>query len=198
MVTVETPNSALSASTFTASDWLERTTIGSLRWIWLLPWSFISPVFRFERHFFPIESVGGNSHRVKQDAVGVNTERAERTERTESTERGTGRAHGARRRRCRKGHHSPKRPRCGRRPAHPLRICRQWPERFCPRPGDTPPSGWPQAKAPGVASPIICRSALAIEAHRGVASLANTARYGQALRLALRSDGCAQPATSDR
>ncbi|MCW5294282.1 hypothetical protein [Verminephrobacter eiseniae] len=48
-----------------------------------------------------------------------------------------------------------------------------------------------------VASPIICRSALAIEAHRGVASLANTARYGQAMRLALRSDGCAQPATSD-
>ncbi|WP_265657763.1 hypothetical protein [Verminephrobacter eiseniae] len=39
-----------------------------------------------------------------------------------------------------------------------------------------------------------CWSALAIEAHRGVASLANTARYGQALR----SDGCAQPATSDR
>src|SRR6218665_3195563 len=31
---------------------------------------------------------------------------------------------------------------------------------------------------PGVASPIICRSALAIEAQRGVASLANTARYG--------------------
>ncbi|WP_265685697.1 hypothetical protein [Verminephrobacter eiseniae] len=31
---------------------------------------------------------------------------------------------------------------------------------------------------PGVASLIICRSALAIEAHRGVASLANTARYG--------------------
>ena len=31
---------------------------------------------------------------------------------------------------------------------------------------------------PSVASPIICRSALAIEAHRGVASLANTARYG--------------------
>src|SRR6218665_3887648 len=29
-----------------------------------------------------------------------------------------------------------------------------------------------------VASPIICRSALAIEAQRGVASLANTARYG--------------------
>src|SRR6218665_2821748 len=29
-----------------------------------------------------------------------------------------------------------------------------------------------------VASPIICRSALAIEANRGVASLANTARYG--------------------
>src|SRR6218665_638185 len=192
MVTVETPNSALSASTFTASDLRARSTILSLRLSGLLPWSCISPVFRLERHFFPIESVGVNSHRVKQDAVGVNTERAERTE------RGTGRAHGARRRRCRKGHHSPKRPRCGRRPAHPLRICRQWPERFCPRPGDTPPSGWPQAKAPGVASPIICRSALAIEAHRGVASLANTARYGQALRLALRSDGCAQPATSDR
>ncbi|WP_265701695.1 hypothetical protein [Verminephrobacter eiseniae] len=50
---------------------------------------------------------------------------------------------------------------------------------------------------PSVASPIICRSALAIEAHRGVASLANTARYGQAMRLALRSDGCAQPTTSD-
>ncbi|WP_265659445.1 hypothetical protein [Verminephrobacter eiseniae] len=48
-----------------------------------------------------------------------------------------------------------------------------------------------------VASPIICRSALVIEAHRGVASLANTARYGQAMRLALRSDGCAQPTTSD-
>ncbi|ABM59345.1 hypothetical protein Veis_3629 [Verminephrobacter eiseniae EF01-2] len=31
---------------------------------------------------------------------------------------------------------------------------------------------------PSVASPIICRSALTIEAHRGVASLANTARYG--------------------
>src|SRR6218665_1542443 len=31
---------------------------------------------------------------------------------------------------------------------------------------------------PSVASPIICRSALAIEAHRGVASLANTDRYG--------------------
>src|SRR6218665_1159623 len=34
------------------------------------------------------------------------------------------------------------------------------------------------APGPGVASPIICRSALAIEAHRGFASLANTARYG--------------------
>src|SRR6218665_348210 len=53
-------------------------------------------------------------------------------------------------------------------------------------------------RGPSVASPIICRSALAIEAHRGVASLANTARYGQAMRLALRSDGCAQPTTSDR
>ncbi|WP_265701732.1 hypothetical protein [Verminephrobacter eiseniae] len=49
-----------------------------------------------------------------------------------------------------------------------------------------------------VASPIICRSALAIEAHRGVASLANTLGMGGALRLALRSDGGAQPATSDR
>ncbi|WP_265306808.1 hypothetical protein [Verminephrobacter eiseniae] len=49
-----------------------------------------------------------------------------------------------------------------------------------------------------VASPIICRSALAIEAHRGVASLANTLGMGCAMRLALRSDGCAQPTTSDR
>ncbi|WP_265302791.1 hypothetical protein [Verminephrobacter eiseniae] len=48
-----------------------------------------------------------------------------------------------------------------------------------------------------VASPIICRSALAIEAHRGVASLANTLGIGCAMRLALRSDGCAQPTTSD-
>ncbi|WP_157048396.1 hypothetical protein [Verminephrobacter eiseniae] len=48
-----------------------------------------------------------------------------------------------------------------------------------------------------VASPIICRSALAIEAHRGVASLANTLGIGGAMRLALRSDGCAQPTTSD-
>src|SRR6218665_2758802 len=52
-------------------------------------------------------------------------------------------------------------------------------------------------KEASVASPIICRSALAIEAHRGVESLANTARYGQAMRLALRSDGCTQPTTSD-
>ncbi|WP_265701761.1 hypothetical protein [Verminephrobacter eiseniae] len=51
---------------------------------------------------------------------------------------------------------------------------------------------------PSVASPIICRSALAIEAHRGVASLANTLGMGCALRLALRSDGCAQSTTSDR
>ncbi|WP_265657795.1 hypothetical protein [Verminephrobacter eiseniae] len=49
-----------------------------------------------------------------------------------------------------------------------------------------------------VASPIRCRSALAIEAHRGVASLANTLGMGGAMRLALRSDGCAQPTTSDR
>ncbi|WP_157048455.1 hypothetical protein [Verminephrobacter eiseniae] len=53
------------------------------------------------------------------------------------------------------------------------------------------------APGPGVASPIICRSALAIEAHRGVASLANTLGMGCAMRLALRSDGCAQPTTSD-
>ncbi|WP_265297510.1 hypothetical protein [Verminephrobacter eiseniae] len=39
---------------------------------------------------------------------------------------------------------------------------------------------------------------LAIEAHRGVASLANSLGMGCALRLALRSDGCAQPTTSDR
>ncbi|WP_265701821.1 hypothetical protein [Verminephrobacter eiseniae] len=51
---------------------------------------------------------------------------------------------------------------------------------------------------PSVASPIICRSALAIEAHRGVASLANTLGIGCAMRLALRSDGGAQPTTSDR
>src|SRR6218665_1268685 len=124
MVTVETPNSALSASTFTASELGGRSTICNLRLSGLLPWSCISPVFRLERHLFPIESVGVNSHRVKQDAVGVNTERTERTE------RGTGRAHGARRRRCRKEHHSPKRPRCIRRQAHPLRICRRWPESF--------------------------------------------------------------------
>ncbi|WP_265259622.1 hypothetical protein [Verminephrobacter eiseniae] len=37
-----------------------------------------------------------------------------------------------------------------------------------------------------VASPITCRSALAIEAQRGVASLANTLGMG-----------CAQPTTSD-
>src|SRR6218665_4115768 len=47
------------------------------------------------------------------------------------------------------------------------------------------------AEHASVASPIICRSALAIEAHRGVASLANTLSIGCALRLALRSDGCA-------
>ncbi|WP_265259663.1 hypothetical protein [Verminephrobacter eiseniae] len=46
--------------------------------------------------------------------------------------------------------------------------------------------------------PVICRSALAIEAQRGVAALASTLGMGCALRLALRSDGCAQPATSDR
>src|SRR6218665_1242043 len=49
----------------------------------------------------------------------------------------------------------------------------------------------------GVASPIICRSALAIAAHRGVASLANTARYWQGMPLAVASDGRAQATTSD-
>jgi len=38
---------------------------------------------------------------------------------------------------------------------------------------------------------------VAIEAQRGVASLANTLGMGCVMRLALRSDGCAQPATSD-
>src|SRR6218665_2019118 len=61
-----------------------------------------------------------------------------------------------------------------------------------------PAAGATYRPAPGVASPIICRSGLAIEAHRGVESPANTARYGQAVRLALRSDGGAQPPTSDR
>src|SRR6218665_2998884 len=51
---------------------------------------------------------------------------------------------------------------------------------------------------PSVASPIICRPALAVEAHRGVASVANTLGIGRTIRLALRSDGCAQPTTSDR
>ncbi|MCW8181612.1 hypothetical protein D8B29_19100, partial [Verminephrobacter eiseniae] len=36
----------------------------------------------------------------------------------------------------------------------------------------------PGVPASSVASPIICRSALAIEAHRGVASLANTLGIG--------------------
>ncbi|WP_265304617.1 hypothetical protein [Verminephrobacter eiseniae] len=58
--------------------------------------------------------------------------------------------------------------------------------------------GDPPGPGTSVASPIICRSALAIEAHRGVASLANTLGIGCAMRLALRSDGCAQPTTSDR
>src|SRR6218665_885374 len=39
-------------------------------------------------------------------------------------------------------------------------------------------------RVPGVASPIICRSALAIEAHRGVASLSHTLGMGK--RCALR------------
>jgi len=54
------------------------------------------------------------------------------------------------------------------------------------------------AEDSSVTSPIICRSALAIEAQRGAASLANTLGMGCAMRLALRSDGCAQPTTSDR
>src|SRR6218665_1690303 len=40
------------------------------------------------------------------------------------------------------------------------------------------PAGHGGFRNASVASPIICRSALAIEAQRGVASLANTARYG--------------------
>ncbi|WP_265656358.1 hypothetical protein [Verminephrobacter eiseniae] len=59
-------------------------------------------------------------------------------------------------------------------------------------------AGFSAQRTASVASPIICRSALAIEAHRGVASLANTLGMGRAMRLALRSDGCAQPTTSDR
>ncbi|WP_265701786.1 hypothetical protein [Verminephrobacter eiseniae] len=59
------------------------------------------------------------------------------------------------------------------------------------------PAGLRSLAQTSVASPIICRSALAIEAHRGVASLANTLGMGCAMRLALRSDGCAQPTTSD-
>src|SRR6218665_3323684 len=51
---------------------------------------------------------------------------------------------------------------------------------------------------PSVASPIICRSALAIEAHRGVASLANTLGIGCAMRLALRSDRQAHPPPTAR
>ncbi|WP_265685599.1 hypothetical protein [Verminephrobacter eiseniae] len=58
-------------------------------------------------------------------------------------------------------------------------------------------AGFYRRLSASVASPIICRSALAIEAHRGVASLANTLGMGCAMRLALRSDGCAQPTTSD-
>src|SRR6218665_882372 len=73
------------------------------------------------------------------------------------------------------------------------RVCRAFVAHRILLPG---PRGRP--RQPSVASPIICRSALAIEAHRGVASLANTLGIGCALRLALRSDGCAQPTTSDR
>src|SRR6218665_916379 len=58
-------------------------------------------------------------------------------------------------------------------------------------------AGWRLRRA-SVASPIICRSALAMEAHRGVAWLANPLGIGRAMRLALRPDGCAQPTTSDR
>ncbi len=47
-------------------------------------------------------------------------------------------------------------------------------------------------------SPAICRSALALEPHRGVASLANAVGIGGATRLALQSDGGAQPSTSGR
>src|SRR6218665_3361857 len=53
-----------------------------------------------------------------------------------------------------------------------------------PAPGPSFPARFRRARrelkrrGASVASPIICRSALAIEAHRGVASLANTPRYG--------------------
>src|SRR6218665_3490210 len=50
---------------------------------------------------------------------------------------------------------------------------------------------------PSVVSQIKCRSALVIEAHRGVASFANTLGIGCAMRLAMLPDGSAQPPTSD-
>src|SRR6218665_1713152 len=56
----------------------------------------------------------------------------------------------------------------------------------------------PLDRRPSLAAPILCGSALAIEPYRGVASLANALGIGGAMRLALRSDGCAQPTTSDR
>ncbi|WP_265701663.1 hypothetical protein [Verminephrobacter eiseniae] len=89
-----------------------------------------------------------------------------------------------------------------RRPVARLAVCRAWPGgqggpglHFGKGGGIVSPC---QRIHASVASPIICRSALAIGAHRGVAALANTLGIGCALRLALRSDGCAQPATSDR
>jgi len=53
-------------------------------------------------------------------------------------------------------------------------------------------------KFPSVASTVICRSALALELHRCVASLAHALGMGCALRLALQSDGYVQPSASDR
>src|SRR6218665_1841625 len=57
-------------------------------------------------------------------------------------------------------------------------------------------SGGGSLNEAGVASPNICRSALAIETDRGVGSLANTLGIGGAMRLAVRSDGWAPPSTS--
>src|SRR6218665_3846906 len=52
--------------------------------------------------------------------------------------------------------------------------------------------------AASVASSVIGRSALAIEAQRGVAALANTLGMGCAMRLAPRPEGAPHPTTSDR
>src|SRR6218665_2623932 len=54
------------------------------------------------------------------------------------------------------------------------------------------------AEDSSVTSPIICRSALALQAQRGAASFANPPGMGCGLRLALPPDGGARPTTSDR